>query len=123
MKYKNIKSASHNFTHSFVSGMNYVDDEHVLIDLAKCVEKNKDYKISVQWLPETKTSWFSYTPRIRKSIKYYKKWLPNYLSSHGISSSIIKELRTDITLFKGHRLVIESYAKDSRGREYVQRIK
>jgi len=33
MKYKNIDSALHNFGHSFMSGMNYVDDDHVMYEV------------------------------------------------------------------------------------------
>ncbi len=123
MKYKNIKSAAHNFSQSFVSGMNYVDDDLIINDLKKCAARKSGFNVSVQWLPEAKVSRLSLTPRIRKSIKYYKTWLPKHLQSHGVVVSMIKELRTDIHLFKGRHLVIQSYARDSRGREYVQAIK
>lgn len=34
MKYKNINAAIHNPGHSFTSGVNYVDGEHVVDELA-----------------------------------------------------------------------------------------
>ncbi len=33
MKYKNIDSALHNFGQSFLSGMNYFEDDHVMYDV------------------------------------------------------------------------------------------
>jgi hypothetical protein len=66
MKYKNINSAIHNFGHSFVSFMNYIDDGFVIDDLRKIHIDGKD--IEIDWM----TGHFSPaelpTPRIRRSI-------------------------------------------------------
>jgi len=122
MKYKAIKSMAHNFSHSFVSYMNYVDDGYVIDDLRECARNAKGKRISVQWLPESNVSWFTFNRRIRKSIGQYKQWLPGHLRSHGVSPGMVAELRTDIFLAKNRQVHVESYARDSRGREYVQYV-
>jgi len=48
MKYKNIKSAIHNFGHSFVSSMNYVDHDFVADEIGKIHKKG--YNVEINWL-------------------------------------------------------------------------
>ncbi|AWY00274.1 hypothetical protein A8139_09885 [Marinomonas primoryensis] len=48
MKYKNIKSAIHNFGHSFVSLMNYVDEDYVIDEIGKIHKQG--YDIEINWL-------------------------------------------------------------------------
>lgn len=39
MKYRILKSVAHNFSHSFVSYMNYFDDDYVIEDLLQIVRE------------------------------------------------------------------------------------
>ena len=48
MKYKNIYSAIHNFGHSFLSLMNYVDGVYIIDDLTDIMKKGHD--IEIDWL-------------------------------------------------------------------------
>jgi hypothetical protein len=52
MKYKLIKSFAHNFTHSFSSYENYVDDHYIVDDLKKIVRVGEKNIISVYWIPD-----------------------------------------------------------------------
>ena len=113
---------AHNFTHSFVSLMNYVDDGYIIDDLRDLARKGEGSRISIQWIPEQRYSWFSLNKRIRKSIKYYQHWLPKHMKNHGVPASAVRELRTDVFLTSRRQIRVESYVRDSRGREYVQYV-
>ena len=41
MKYKNINSAIHNLGHSFMSGMNYFDSDHVMYEVHALASREK----------------------------------------------------------------------------------
>src|SRR5438046_292404 len=71
MKYRNLKSIAHNFTHSFVSFMNYVDDGYVIDDLLEVARNGKP--ISIQWIPDSRPD-MSLPPRVLLSIAERKSW-------------------------------------------------
>jgi hypothetical protein len=102
--------------------MNYVDDGYVIDDLRDLARKEKGNRVSIQWLPKKNYTWFSLNKRIRKSIRYYQKWLPEHMQNHGINTGVVKELRTDVFLTNNRQVRVESYVRDSRGKEYVQNV-
>ncbi len=55
MKFKKLPSMSHNFSHSFVSLMNYVDDGYVFEDLFDLAKENEGKVVSIQWIPKLNT--------------------------------------------------------------------
>jgi hypothetical protein len=118
MKYKALKSVAHNFSHSFVSSMNYVDGDHVIDDLRHLARKAGGGRIRINWLPDSPPP-PHLTPRVLKSIGYYKAWLPDFLRKSGASVAAIREMRTDIYLRRDHRIAVEAYLLDDRGREHV----
>jgi len=122
MKLKNIKSLSHNLSHSYVSFENYVDGEFVFKELKELAVIAKGEKISIYWLyPEGKVAPL-FSERITKSIEYYKEWLPKLLSQHELDASVIAELRTDIYIAPNKQLEVQAYARDLNGKEYVKNI-
>jgi hypothetical protein len=122
MKLKNIKSLSHNLSHSFVSFENYVDGEFVFKELRELAVKANVAKVSIYWLyPENKVVPL-FNHRITKSIEYYKEWLPKLLVQHELEVSVIDELRTDIYLAANRQLEVQAYARDISGKEYVKNI-
>jgi hypothetical protein len=80
MKFKLIKSMAHNWTHSFMSGMNWVDGDYVFEDMHKLARERPGQKVVITWLPERQEELFALTPRIRESLKHYRKGLPEHLS-------------------------------------------
>ena len=84
---------AHNFTHSFVSLMNYVDDDYVFEDLKKLAREANGEHVVIQWIPEKTYTWFSLTKRVRKGVQFYRNWLPKHLKSHNIDRDAIKEFR------------------------------
>ena len=117
MKYKILKSVAHNFSHSFVSYMNYVDDGHVIDDLLQLARKANGERIKINWIPDTASEQFL-TPRVIKSVTSYREWLPKLIETSGASIEVIREFRTDIFLKPNKGIKVEAYLVDDRGKEY-----
>jgi len=122
MKLKNIKSLSHNFSHSFVSFENYVDGEFVFKELKELAVKSNGEKVSIFWLYSDNKLVNLFSERVAKSIGYYKDWLPSLLTQYELNTSIIKELRTDIYIAPNKQLEVQAYARDVNGKEYIKNI-
>ena len=118
MKYSVLKSVAHNFSHSFVSFMNYVDDGYVMDDLRQLARQANGERISIHWIPDSRRQ-APLPKRVLKSIANYKVWLPNLVSSSGASIEAISEFRTDIFLKPDKQIAVEAYLIDDRGREHV----
>ena len=82
MKYKVLKSVAHNFSHSFVSFMNYVDDGYVIDDLRELVRNNEKNRVSIIWIPDGRQP-DELTPRILKSIAFWKVRLSDLVKHSG----------------------------------------
>lgn len=122
MKLKNIKSLSHNLSHSYVSFENYVDGEFVFKELKEMAYTANGEKVSIYWLfPENKVVPL-FSERVSKSIEYYKEWLPKLILQHELDSSVIAELRTDIYVAPNKQLEVQAYARDINGKEYTKNI-
>ncbi len=118
MKYRILKSIAHNFTHSFVSYMNYVDDGYVIDDLRQLAREANGKRVSIHWLPDTKHQ--SPLPqRVLKSIDNHKAWLPKHVLNSGANIEAIREFRTDIFLKPSKQIAVEAYLLDHRGKEHV----
>lgn len=118
MKYKILKSIAHNFSHSFVSYMNYFDDGHVVDDLLQLARKANGERISIQWIPDSSND-RAFPPRVKKSIAHYKEWLPKQVQNSGASIQAIREFRTDIFLKPNEQVAVEAYLVDDRGKKHI----
>jgi len=112
VKYKHINAAIHNFGHSFTSLMNYVDGDYVMDELSNI--HSKGYDIEVDWLtggfkPETLAS-----PRIIKSIGYWRDNLTQHLTRHNIDPAALTELKFVWPARQRKHMV----ALDDRGKSY-----
>lgn len=114
VKYKHIDSALHNFGHSFVSLMNYVDDLYVC-DLMQAMawdlpenELRIDFSVGSSSLPPASP------PQLHKSVDYWQAWLPKLLESQKVSPASLGSvvLRYRLTR-KGPEVIVE--ATDDRG--------
>jgi hypothetical protein len=121
MKYKILKSIAHNFSHSFVSYMNYVDDGYVVDDLAQLAREAKGERISIHWIPDSESQQVL-TPRVLKSIAYHREWLPRHVEKSGARIDVIREFRTDIFLKRNMQLAVETYLLDDLGKEHVCKV-
>jgi hypothetical protein len=118
MKYKILKSIAHNFSHSFVSYMNYVDDGYVIDDLLQLARKANGERISIHWIPDC-ASQKVLTPRVLKSVAHHREWLPKHVQNSGASIDAIREFRTDIFLKPNKQIAVQAYLVDDRGKEHV----
>lgn len=118
MKYKNIRSLAHNFTHSFVSWENRVDDYVVIEGLKEVARHLSGERLVITWIPGNRPSEYDFPPSIVTSIEGYRKWLPELAARHDIELDCISELRTEIFRKPNHQLSVESVAVDDRGKEY-----
>ena len=112
---------SHNFTHSFVSLMNYVDDGYVYEDVFKIAKEREGEVVSVQWVPNIEYEVGEFNARIVKSIKLNQDWLPKHFERHNVEPAMISEMRTDVVYKTGVFKVI-AYLKDCRGKEYESNV-
>ncbi len=111
---------AHNWTHSFMSGMNYVDGGFVFEDMQRLARGKRGQKVTVTWIPERKDELFALTPRVRESLKHYRKALPTHLNRHNVQADAISEMRTEVYVADNHRMYVRSYVLDNRGKEHVQ---
>jgi hypothetical protein len=121
VKYKAIKSMAHNFSHSFVSYQNYVDDGYVIDDLLQLVREADGGRVTIRWIPEGDPH-AGLPERVRKSIALYRAWLPGHLRNHGVDRNALREFRTEICLRPSKQVSAEAYVLDDRGREHVCRV-
>ena len=118
MKYKILKSVAHNFSHSFVSYMNYVDNGYIVDDLVNLARNANGERISIHWIPATETQQFL-TRRVLKSIAIHREWLPQHVQNSGARIDVIREFRTDIFLKPNNQVAVQAYLLDDRGKEHV----
>src|SRR5215203_6981918 len=97
MKYKNIDSAIHNFGHSFMSGMNYVDDDHVMYEVRALV-KQPPHELRINFSTGKIEPEHMHTPRLIKSVVGRRQSLDDFLKRNNVDPSSVK----DVTLY--HRL-------------------
>jgi len=103
-----------------MSGMNWVDGDYVFEDMHRLARDRRGEKVVISWIPERQPELFSLTPRVRESLKHYRKGLAEHLSRHQVDVGAITEMRTEVYVAEDHRLYVRSYVLDVRGKEHVQ---
>lgn len=118
MKIKDIGSMAHNWTHSFMSAMNHVDDDYVFEDMFALARSRGNPTIT--WIPERNEGLGDLTARIQKSVLRYRGKLHDHLARHGLDASALEELRTEVGVTEDGEPFVRSFARDIRGRQYEQ---
>ena len=131
ISHKPLKSVSHNFGHSFISLMNYVNDDYFLGHLLKQVRKTKFNRLSVDILKNIAEPTELLTNKIKSSIEYWNKWFPTLVESSGStmdfvnSATMIIEFDLEKTRpylhnnkFVENPFICEIKIIDDRGKEY-----
>jgi hypothetical protein len=120
-KYKAIRGLSHNLTHSFMSGMNYFDDNHIYPHVYAMARAQPGRIVTINWIPDTAAGMKEFPTRVQKSIEYYRgHFLPTLLKGHGVERQMVRALRTEVYVAKNYRLYVRAVAIDDRGKEYSQ---
>jgi len=118
MKYKLIDSMLHNFGHSFVSLMNYVDGEYICDLLESLARQSPGHEVQIDFLEGTiSTQGESIPERLSKSIRYWKDWLPKHMENHRVDGSCLRDVRFRYRLTReGREVIVE--ALDDRGKQH-----
>ncbi len=94
MKYKNYKSAIHNFTHSFIS-IDFMKSGHlavnVLIDLYNF---GLEPKSTFDFVNQTIQPEQAKSKEIRQLMNDYVNWLPNHFERHNCELTKLEKLET-----------------------------
>src|SRR5690606_10831176 len=93
ISHKPLRSVSHNFGHSFISLMNYINDDYLLGHLLRQSRKTKINKLTVDILNDKAEPKELLTNEIRTSLKHYCNWFPTLVSQSGSSMDRSEERR------------------------------
>lgn len=87
--HKPLKSVSHNFGHSFISLMNYINDDYFMGHLLKKARKTKCNKLTVDILKNIAKPTALLTDQIKSSIEHWNKWFPTLVESSGSTMDFV----------------------------------
>ena len=96
ISHKPLKSVSHNFGHSFISLMNYVNDDYFLGHLLKQARIINFGRLEVDILKNTAEPMDLLTPPILDSIGYWNKWFPSLVESSGSTMDYVSSAKMTI---------------------------
>jgi hypothetical protein len=116
MKYKNIRSMAHNWSHSFMSYMNYVDEAVVCEELYALARQRRGERIVVSWVPQDPAAEATLPARTQKSLGFYRGGLEKHMLSHNVDPSAVRQFRTEIWVDSSHRMNVRAVAIDDRGK-------
>lgn len=115
MKYKNINAFAHNFCHSFLSLMNYVDGDYVIDELTKVRRGH----IEIDFLQKTIIPAFLEKGRVMKSMGFYERSLEESAAKEKIDLSKIKTLKL---MWEVNERLPKYLVIDDRGKEYSKNV-
>jgi len=132
--HKPLKSVSHNFSHSFISLMNYINDDYFLGHLLKGARATKLNRLHIDVLQNQASPKSLLTKGVASSIEYWNKWFPTLVESSGSSMEFVKSatmtIEFDLNTIKPHSthneltespFSCEMSIIDDRGKEYKYR--
>lgn len=133
--HKPLKSISHNFGHSFISLMNYINDDYFLGHLLKQARTTKRNRLTVDILKNIAEPNELLTDQIKSSIEHWNKWFPTLVESSGSTmefvSSAIMTIEFDLEQTRPYLgdkdylespFVCEVVIIDDRGKEYKRKL-
>ena len=117
MKYKHIDAMLHNFAHSFVSLMNYVDDRYICDVLDELARHAPGHEIDINFANGQVSPAGEYPAVLHKSIAYWRDWLPKHIAKHQLEAGRLLDIHVRYRLVKlGHEIIVS--ATDDRGKEH-----
>lgn len=127
---KPLKSISHNFGHSFISLMNYINDDYFLGHLLKQARLTNLNKLDVDILTNTASPDGLLTKPIQDSINHWCKWFPGLVKSSGSTMDYVSKatmsIQFDLNITRPYKdthllespFTCEIKITDDRGKEY-----
>lgn len=117
MKYKAIPSMLHNFGHSFMSLMNYVDGEYAVDLLQQALTGLPTYRLEIHFPSRKIDPPAEYPEKLRTSVGYWADSLPKHMANHGVTSEVVPEVV--LVVFGDVRgMHCRVQATDDRGKTY-----
>jgi len=118
MKYKLIRSMAHNWSHSFMSAMNYVDGAFVCEDVYSLARKQRGEKVIINWIPAAED--LQTLPlRVQQSALAYRAGLAEHFRRHRVDASAIKMFRTEVYVAENFRMYVRAVVIDDRDKQHV----
>ena len=114
---------SHDWTHIFMGGMNYIDGRFVFEDMHELARMRKGERVVVSWIPRRGDELKTLTPRIRKCVRNMRRQLPEYLERCRVNIKAIVEMRTEVYVGANARLYVRAVVLDDKGREHESFLK
>jgi len=96
ISHKPLKSVSHNFGHSFISLMNYINDDYFLGHLLKRARITNINRLEVDILKNSAEPTQLLTSPILDSIGYWNKWFPSLVVSSGSTMDYVSSAKMTI---------------------------
>ena len=134
ISHKPLRSVSHNFGHSFISLMNYINDDYLLGHLLRQSRKTKINKLTVDILNDNAEPKELLTSDIRTSVKHYCNWFPTLVHQSGSTMDYVTSATMTIQFdlettrpypndnrFTENPFTCEIVIVDDRGKEYRHR--
>lgn len=90
MKYKALKSAAHNFGHSFASGLNWRGNDYVMSHLARAVVTSGEVELNVDLLSGRAQPTPLLGGPVQASVADYVRWFPDLLRSQRIEPEAVR---------------------------------
>jgi hypothetical protein len=90
MKYKVLKSAAHNFGHSFASSLNWRDNDYVMSHLARAVVTSGEVELSVDLLSGQAQPTRLLESPVQASVADYVRRFPDLLRSQRIAPEAVR---------------------------------
>lgn len=129
--HKSLRGISHNFSHSFISMMNYINDDYFLGHLLKQARLTRSSRLTVDLLRKTATPSDLLSNSVVTSIENYIKWFPelvidsgstmDFISSAGLTVEFDLEKTRPYSIHKDifeSPFICEMTIIDDRGKEY-----
>jgi hypothetical protein len=121
MPYRHIGALIHNWSHSFLSLMNYVDDGYAIDDLAEFLKRGSTQEVVIDPLSRALQPATARTPRLMKSLDYWADSLPQLMENHNVLPRELVSFTLRVTRVGGG-LRGTAHAVDDRGKEYAKPV-
>ena len=96
-KLKVLKSVAHNLAHSYLSLMNYIDNEYTVERLFQIAKNSGENQIYIDVLNKVIRPEIYNTPEIQKSLIYMEKSFDSLINPEKITRDHIKSVEIKIT--------------------------
>jgi hypothetical protein len=116
---KLIRSMAHNWSHSFMSEMNYVDGAFVYEDVYKFARERRGEKVIINWIPVDGEVSRDLPSRVQKCVEAYWAGLSEHLRRHHVDASALKIFRTEVYVAENFRMYVRAFVIDDRDKEHV----